>query len=107
MNYEKNLAALDKQIECKKRELSELRQKRRELKIAEIRKNKKPKPRGRPRISEDLLIEAVELAKTRTLPHVALKMGISLKTLYRYNIKRYVLNGETRRQVKYEAKIKE
>ncbi len=94
MNYEKNLAELNKQIECKECELSELKQKRRKLKAAEINKNKKPMPRGRPRISEDILIEAVKLAETRTLPHVAMKLGISLKTLYNNGIKRYVLEGK-------------
>lgn len=107
MNYEKNLAALDKQIECKERELSDLRQTRRELKIAEIRKNKKPMPRGRPRVSEDLLIKAVELAKTKTLAIVALKLNISVSTLIRNGITRRALGGyRIGSDVIYESKNK-
>lgn len=97
MNYEKKSTKLNKQIECKERELLDLRQKRRELKTAEIKKHKKPMKRGRPRISEDILIEAVKLAETRTLPHVAMKLGISLNSLYNNGIKRYILEGKTSR----------
>lgn len=104
MNYEKNLAALDKQIECKQRKLSELLRTRRELKIAEIRKNKKPMTRGRPRVSENLLIKAVELAKTKPLPFVALKLDVSLSTLGRYGICRKILNGEAPMKRNYPPK---
>ncbi len=93
MNYEKNLAELDKRIECKKRELSELQRTRRELKTAEINKNKKPTLRGRPKINEEILIKAVKLAGTKTLNDVCFKLNISRSTLYKHGITRRALGG--------------
>ncbi len=105
MNYEKRQAELDKQIESTKRKLSELRQTRRELKISEINKNKKPIPRGRPRISEAVLVEAVKLAETKTLTAVAMKLNVGLTTLYKYGISRRALGGyRIGSEVIYESK---
>jgi hypothetical protein len=64
---------------------------------AKLKKPPKPKsdiPRGRPRVDPMKIKLARELAKKYPLPDVALSVGIGLKTLYRYNIKRFVLDME-------------
>lgn len=88
MNYDKKLTELDKEIESMKRELPELLRKRREQKKAEINKGKKLMPRGRPRISEDILIQAVRMMATKTTSDVCLRLNISKTTLHRYGINR-------------------
>lgn len=76
---------------------NEIREERR--KLTEQKANKfgdfKPKfsvQTGRPRISKETLIEIEIDAYRKPLPDVALKYGVSLKTLYNYGITRKALN---------------
>ncbi|MET0753944.1 MAG: helix-turn-helix domain-containing protein [Pyrinomonadaceae bacterium] len=83
---------LDKEItEIRKRliEMQRLKAKRKPPK-----KVQSSRPRGRPQIDETILRRAKELAKGSPIPDVALKLSVSKSTLYRYGIKRKILNAE-------------
>ncbi len=88
--------ALDAQIIKYQETLSKLREQRRQEKLRKAKEANPPKPRGRPRISEDKLINVVKLAETKTLTAAAMKAGVGLTTLYKYGISRARLEGKTR-----------
>ncbi len=89
------MTKLERQILKKQQELKELRIKRAEEKRLEaIKRRGKAKPKGRPRISKERLLEAKLLALDNPLTWVAFKMDIGLKSLYNYGISRKQLNRE-------------
>jgi hypothetical protein len=55
---------------------------------------KSERKRGRPPVCQVKLARARELAKDHPIPDVAEVVGISLRSLYDYGIKRYKLNAE-------------
>ena len=83
---------LEAQIAKTQNKLCKLREEQKRRQAQNAKRCKPARKRGRPPIDENVLIRAVKLAETRTLPHVAMKLGISLTTLYNKGIKRYVLD---------------
>jgi transcriptional regulator of acetoin/glycerol metabolism len=91
------MTRLQTQIEQTKAKLAKLRDEENRAKL-QVVKSKPKKKRGRKKISETVLIRAVELAEGKTLPDVAHRLDVSLSTLYKYGIKRYILEGKTGRK---------
>lgn len=87
---------IEKQLRKTQARIAKLKRKQREA--AAVRKRNKPvktrKRSGRPRIDETLIVRAIKLAETRSLPDVALSLGISLKTLANYGVTRKALEAE-------------
>lgn len=81
----------DKEMARLRHRLSELQRRKTKPKRQKV---KSTRPKGRPRIDSERIELAKELAQTRPLPLVALKLNIGLKTLYRYGIKRKILDAE-------------
>ncbi len=92
MNYEENIAQTKIEIEQAKRNLAELKRRYREEQKAETRKSRKLS--GRKQLPTALIERAKELAKTKTLTDVALRLGISLRSLYNKGISRKAINAE-------------
>lgn len=88
------MTPLERQLKKSQAKVAELQKQVRLEKERKAKINKPPKKRGRPAIDENILIKAVQLAETKPLPHVAMRLNISLRTLYRYGIKRNVLNSK-------------
>ncbi len=84
--------SLDAQIAKLRKELNELQERK--------RKNKRPKPekslrpKGRPRITANKILQAKTLAKDFPITDVANRLQVSISTLYRYGIKRYLIDRE-------------
>ena len=91
----------DREIAGLRRRLSELQ--RQKTKLKRPKKQKSTRPIGRPRIDSEKIQIAKELAQTRPLPLVAVKLNIALATLYRYGIKRKILNAERELKAKCDA----
>ena len=97
------MTRLERQILKKQKELKELRIKRAEEKRLEAIKRKgKAKPKGRPRISKERLLEAKLLALDKPLTWVAFKMNISIKTLNTYGITRKNLDREIEKSTRFK-----
>ena len=92
MNYEKNITQLESKIKQDKSKLTEYKRLRDEERKAEAKKNRKPP--GRKPLDAELIERAKELAKTKTLPDVALRLGIALRSLYNNGISRKSINAE-------------
>lgn len=84
---------IQRQIDKRLEEIRELRRKQEQAK-AENKKSKIAKPKGRPGLKKEIILKAKLLALSNPLPLVALKLNISLKTLYNYGISREALNKE-------------
>lgn len=67
---------------------------RQKAKLKKPKPEKPIRPRGRPRMDADIIAKAKELGRNMPLPMVALKLDVSMATLYRYQIKRKILNAE-------------
>lgn len=84
--------SLDAQIAKLRKELTELQRRK--------QKNKRPKaekslrPKGRPRITRDKILLAKKLARDFPITDVSNRLQISISTLYRYGIKRYLIDRE-------------
>lgn len=89
---------VDKEIEQLRARLSELQRSKHRTKLQA--KPKSTKPKGRPRIDAAIITRARLLAMDYPIPDVALTLGIGLKTLYRYGIKRYKLDAEKARMMR-------
>jgi DNA invertase Pin-like site-specific DNA recombinase len=57
-------------------------------------RQKSDRPQGRPRIDEETIYIARELAKEAPIADVAFKLGVGLTTLKRYGITRHKLEAE-------------
>lgn len=85
------MTKIDKEIAYLRKRLDEMQRHKAKLKRPKV---KSTRPQGRPRLDEKIIERAKELAQTRPLPLVALNLEIALATLYRYGIKRKILNAE-------------
>ena len=83
---------LDEEIAFWKERLKDLQ--RQKAKLKKPKPDKPRKPRGRPRIDGNIIAKAKELGQKMPLPTVALRLDVSLSTLYRNGIKREILNAE-------------
>lgn len=84
------------QIIKSRKRIAKLKQQQREQE-AKRKAQLKPKPsgkRGRPPIDESLIVRAIQMAETKSLPDVALSLSVSLKTLLRYGVTRRALNAQ-------------
>ncbi len=84
---------LDEQIRIAERKLSELKRQRRELK--QLAK-KSLRGRGREPLPDELIEKARELAQTKPLKDVALRLGIGLRSLYNKGISRRAIDAENK-----------
>jgi DNA invertase Pin-like site-specific DNA recombinase len=80
-------------------EVKKAEQRLQELKRQRAAAKRPPKPkstrgRGRPSVDRARILLARKLARKHPITHVALVTGLSVATLYRNNIKRYVLDRE-------------
>jgi hypothetical protein len=88
-NEQKESLSLEEQIRLKMREVKIQREAERERKLAEEKKLKEnPLKKGRPKLDKETIQKAWKLAETNSLPDVALKLDISLQSLYNYGINR-------------------
>lgn len=53
-----------------------------------------PKKRGKKPLSDEILITAIQLAETKPILHVAMKLNISKSVLYKYGISKKALNAK-------------
>ena len=83
---------LDKEFIDMQRRLTEMQ--RLKVKAKSPKKVKSLRPVGRPRVNEKKIQRAKELAKDFPIADVALKVSISVSTLYRHGINRKILNAE-------------
>jgi hypothetical protein len=90
------MTSLEVQIIKTQEKLSNLREQKRLAKLRNKKASQPEKTRGRPKISEDVLIKAVQMAETKPLAIVAIKLEIGLTTLYNYGISRARLENKTR-----------
>ena len=84
------------QIERTQKKLNQLRERERREKMRQSKPARTAKKRGRPRISEDLLIKAVKMAETKSLSDIALQLGIAESTLFNYGITKIALHSKPR-----------
>ena len=84
---------LDEQIRIAERKLSELKRQRREIKRLA---KKSLRGRGREPLPDELVERARELTRTKPLLDVALRLGISLRSLYNKGISRQALDAESK-----------
>jgi len=84
---------LDKQIADLRQRLNRLHEQKRKRK----RRKKSERPRGRPPIEPARIKLAKDLAREYPIVDVALVTEMSVRTLYKYGIKRYKLNAEAER----------
>ncbi len=85
------MTPLESEILKHQEKLYELRKQQRQIKLREAKALRPAKPRGRPRISDEVLIKVVRDAEHKTLREAAMKHNVSMTTLLRRNIKRCVL----------------
>ncbi len=105
-NKQKEELSLDEQIRITRREIAILRKQKREQKLAEEKELKKnPIKRGRKKLDEKIIQEAWKLAETKSLPDVALKLDIALRTLYNYGINRKAVNKRIKLRENFEPKL--
>lgn len=81
----------DQELSILRRRLELLQRQKQKHKRHKVKSNR---PRGRPCIDPKRIEMARDLAREQPIPLVALKTGLALSTLYRYGIKRKILNNE-------------
>ena len=87
---------IQKQILKSQNKIAQLKAKQRDrdLKKKKI-KSKTPGKSGRPAIDDELILRAIKLAEDKPLTDVALRLGVSLRTLYNKGISRRMLEAKT------------
>lgn len=90
------LERLEIKLELTRQRVREENKKKAELKLIAAQKKKEmPRRRtGRPPLKPEIIERARELGETKPLPDVALKLGISLTSLYNHGISRNEINKE-------------
>ena len=88
---------IQKQILKSQKKIAQLKQRQREMDLRKKKtKSKTPGKSGRPAIDDTLILRAIKLAEDKPLTDVALRLGVSLRTLYNKGISRRMLEAKAR-----------
>ncbi len=98
---------LEKQILMNQEKVRQLKRQKAEEKRIEAQQQKVNKPRGRKKLSEEIIEKAKLMALTMTLPEVSFRLSIALKSLYNHGISRGKLNEEIKEQLDFSEKLPE